>query len=189
MLADGSLEEMARGLSPEEQESLRVVLQDLQDMQGSWEEEEELSTEEQQLVQQLGSSQIMPDDFSSYLMAMLPEGSGPAELQQLLQSLDPAVLQEIQSVYADLKEFEQTQMDLDQAQERYVQLSSRIASVTARVQGTLAAQQQQQQQQQAQQRPQRRQPLRLWQFMPWALQQQLLAHDVRFVVMSSCCVT
>jgi hypothetical protein len=37
----------------------------LQDMQGSWEEEEDvLSAEEQQLVQQLGSSQIMPDDFS-----------------------------------------------------------------------------------------------------------------------------
>jgi hypothetical protein len=37
----------------------------LQDMQGSWEEEdEELSSQEQQLVQQLASSQIMPDDFS-----------------------------------------------------------------------------------------------------------------------------
>jgi hypothetical protein len=34
-------------------------------MQGSWEEEdEELNAEEQQLVQQLSSSQIMPDDFS-----------------------------------------------------------------------------------------------------------------------------
>jgi hypothetical protein len=34
-------------------------------MQGSWEEEEEmLSAEEQQLVQQLSTSQIMPDDFS-----------------------------------------------------------------------------------------------------------------------------
>jgi hypothetical protein len=29
-------------------------------------------------------------------MAMLPEGAGPDDLQQLLQSLDPQVLQDIQ---------------------------------------------------------------------------------------------
>lgn len=137
-------------LTPQQYDSLQVVLSDLQDLRASWDEEgsgdqeegdgaDELTPAEAALVQQLSSSPLMPDDFHSYLLAFLPEGSGAADVQQLMQRLDPAVLRDIQGVYRDLKQFERADMDLPEAQERYVELSAKITAVADRVQSILVS--------------------------------------------------
>lgn len=66
MLTPESLQQLKQELSLEGVQSLQVVLQDLNGLEGSWEEEDEqLNVTEQQLVQQVTSAaQIMPDDFN-----------------------------------------------------------------------------------------------------------------------------
>lgn len=73
MLTPDSMQQLQQELSAEELHSLQVVLQDLQDLQGSWEEEDEqLNPAEQQLIQQVTSAaQIMPDDFNRCAIVIL----------------------------------------------------------------------------------------------------------------------
>lgn len=69
MLTPDAVQQLQQELSPEELQSLQVVLQDLQDLQASWEEEDEqFNPAEQQLIQQVTSAaHIMPDDFNTYV--------------------------------------------------------------------------------------------------------------------------
>ncbi|KAF8071300.1 hypothetical protein HT031_001383 [Scenedesmus sp. PABB004] len=147
LMSPAALAALAEGLSADEAASLAVVLDDLRGgMQGSWEEEGAGADEGGDapggaaLLATLAEAQLLPPDFTSYLMAMLPDGSGPAELSALLSALEPGALADIQSVFDALKGFEAAQLGPEEAHARYLELSAQIADVTARVQGRLAAQ-------------------------------------------------
>jgi hypothetical protein len=77
LLSPEALQQLQEELTPEQRHSLQLVLDDLQDLQGSWEEaDEQLNHQEQQLVDllQQSSTQQMPDDFGRWVRPAGLEG-------------------------------------------------------------------------------------------------------------------
>lgn len=128
------LAELQSSLPVDQLQPLQEMLDEMRDLpeDDGGSEGVTLTQEEQQVIEQFSHSLDLPEDFSSYLADMVADSDTSADLQRLLMELSAPHLEELETLYAEMRNLEQ--LPAEQVPEKYAELSRRMEALSLQMQ-------------------------------------------------------